>query len=291
MTRQSPARPRLVLAAAALALAFEAVPGTAWAADAPSPQASPSQSAEKLAEKAYELHGQGKFAEAIATYLQAYAISNAAAVLFNIAMIYDHKLHEPALAADYYRRYLGASDVEPDLAQKANARLAALKQAAEDEAKAREIAAPPPPQPEVASPPPPPPPVSPPPPPAQAGGTGSAGSRGSGLRTTGVVVGVAGVAGLGASAVLAILAKGKNDDANALCDGAACSNEQGVMLAHDAGTFATASTVAFVAGAALAACGVVLYLAAPRGPAPATAWLLAPAVERAGGGLSVRAVF
>jgi tetratricopeptide (TPR) repeat protein len=288
---------RLALAVAVASLVVEGVPATVFAADAPSsfPASSPNaQSAEKLAEKAYELHGAGKFAEAIATYLQAYAISNAAAVLFNVATIYDRKLHESALAADYYRRYLGAADVEPDLVQKANSRLAALKQA-DEEAKAREAAVPPvqapPPVAPVSSAPPPPPPS--PVPTARVADT----SAGSGWRKAAIVVGGVGVAGLGASVVLAVVAKGKNDDANAFCNGAACSNAQGVSLAHDAGTFATASTVAFVAGAALAVGGVVVYLAAPSSSTSAAstgsyaAWGIAPVIVRAGGGLSMQAGF
>jgi hypothetical protein len=62
------------------------------------------------------------------------------------------------------------------------------------------------------------------------------------------------------------------------------------MLAHDAGTFATASTVVFVAGAVLVAGGVVLYLGAPRSP-PSAAWAVAPLVGRDGGGVSLRAGF
>jgi tetratricopeptide (TPR) repeat protein len=302
MIRPCPRRVRFALVAVALALgfeafeAFEAAPAAAASpADAgPSgPSASPAsaQSAEKLAEKAYELHGAGKFAEAIATYLQAYAISNAPAVLFNVAMIYDHKLHEPELAAEYYRRYLGAADVEPDLVQKANARLAAIK-LAEQETKAREATPrPPPEEPPAAAAPAPSPAPSAPAPGVAPTAASPVGSVGSGRRTAGLVVGVAGLAGLGASAVLAVVAKSKNDDANAVCNGAACSNEQGVTLARDAGTFATASTVAFIGGAALAAAGVIVYLSAPRAASPSSAWVVAPLVARSGAGLSLQAGF
>jgi hypothetical protein len=290
MTRPCSSRPRFALVAAALSalsLGLETAPTSAWAADS-GPGASPaaSESAEKLAEKAYELHGEGKFAEAIATYLKAYAISNAAAVLFNVAMIYDHKLHEPELAADYYRRYLGAPDVEPDLVQKANARLAALKSTAAPTAPAPAPATPPPPPPPTPTAPAP----APPTPTALAPATPPPTPPSSPWRTTGLVVAASGVAGLAASAVLAVVAKGKNDDANSLCNGAACSSPQGVMLAHDAGTFATASTVVFVAGAVLVAGGVVLYLGAPRSP-PSAAWAVAPLVGRDGGGVSLRAGF
>jgi hypothetical protein len=295
MPRSCPRRSPVARVVAAVLSTALAAPGVAGAADAPKAGSS-AESAEQLADQAYQLHAQGKFAEAIATYVRAYAISNAAAVLFNIATIYDHKLHEPELAADYYRRYLGSPDVEPSLVEKANARLATLKHQAEHEARVREAAAatPPPTRPAptpagaaTAPAPAPPPTVTVAPAPARAR---PAGSRGSGSRTIGLVAGAVGLVGLGASAAFAVVAKGKNDDANSLCDGAACSSEQGVTLAHAAGTFAAASTVAFVAGATLAACGAVLYLVAPHG-APTMALTVAPVVARSGGGLSVRGGF
>jgi hypothetical protein len=94
-------------------------------ADAAAP---PSPSAQELADRAYELHSAGDFAASIATYLKAYELSNAGVILLNVATIYDRKLHERDLAADYYRRYLHAPDAEPDLVQKATQRLTTLKQ-------------------------------------------------------------------------------------------------------------------------------------------------------------------
>ena len=77
--------------------------------------------------------------------------------------------------------------------------------------------------------------------------------------------------GLGASLVLGLVAKGKNDDANAICNGAACSNDRGVTLAHDAGTFATVSTVTFVSGLVLAGAGVTMIVLAPKSASASSA--------------------
>jgi hypothetical protein len=244
---------------AAVVLAFT----TAFPASAAPPTAT---TAEQLAEQAYEQHASGRDAEAIATYLRAYELSQAAAILFNVATIYDRKLGERGLAEEYYRRYLAAPDAEPELVRKATERLTALKKDDEDEAATKRAAiavAPVPTTPPPASAPPPPPAVA---PPIEARPAEASGARSNGhtLRTAGIVVGVVGVAGVGASMVLGALAKGKNDDANAVCNGAACSSENGVSLANQAGSLATASTISFVAGLALAGGGVAMFFLAPK---------------------------
>jgi hypothetical protein len=260
---------------AALALQLAAVPAYAAGperADAPistGPDAAahpPSPSAQELADRAYELHAAGEYAAAIATYLRAYDASNAAVTLLNIATIYDRKLHEPALASEYYRRYLRAPDAEPALVQKATARLTALKQA--------EAATPEPVQPAS----------SPPTPPAATDLRAVPGEEGSShesvMRTGGLIVIAAGATTLGASLVLGLLAKGKNDDANAMCDGAACSNNEGVRLAHQAGTLATASTVTFITSLGLAGAGLAMIVFAPRSSSPRSARLaLSPTID------------
>jgi hypothetical protein len=88
-------------------------------------------------------------------------------------------------------------------------------------------------------------------------------SPGSGQRTAGwIVVGV-GVAGLGVGGVLGALALADNNDAKGRCLGSVCDT-QGYSATTDAKHAATASTIAFVAGGAIAAVGVVLLLTAPR---------------------------
>ena len=70
---------------------------------------------EELTNRAYDQTSAGSHAEAIATYMKAYEISKAAAILYNIAAIYDRKLHERTLAIEYFRRYLQAPDAESGL--------------------------------------------------------------------------------------------------------------------------------------------------------------------------------
>jgi tetratricopeptide (TPR) repeat protein len=273
-------------------------------ADAPPPAA---ESAEQLAERAYRLHADGKYAEAIAMYLRAYEASSAAPTLFNIATIYDHKLHEPELASSYYRRYLRAPDAEPDLVEKATARLTELKRSMSDAS-----AAPPPaavapvdtqsPASATA-----PSPSTTPstatattttttpattPATATATATATTPASSSSRRTAGIVVAAVGAGGIGASLVLGWLASSKNSDANDLCSGQACTSDRGVSLAHDAGTFATGATIAFVGGAALVGVGVALVLTAPHAGSPASPSVaLAPEAAPSGATLSLRGRF
>lgn len=261
-------RRRLVAWATAAAIAVQLEAPLARAGDANAAQAS-AQTAEQLGNQAYELHQQGKYAESIATYLRAYELSKASVILFNVATIYDRKLHERALASDYYRRYLAATDAEPGLVQKANERLETLKREKEAEEKppaATPVVVPSAPQTVgpaqgAAAPPAAPTPASPPPAPAAAEPPGP---RSPGWRTAGIIVGATGVAGIAASMALGYAAKTKNDDANAVCNGAACTSASGVAWAHDAGTLATASTITFAAGAGLVGVGAVMFFFAPR---------------------------
>jgi hypothetical protein len=221
---------------------------TASSGDA-APRPAPA-SAQDLADRAYELHEAGDYATAIAMYLKAYEASNAGVTLFNIATIYDRKLHERQLAVEYYRRYLGAPDAEPDLVQKATERLTALKQV--------EVvpAAPPSVRPAQM------PPVAPASPTMAPDAT--APPHPSSVRTAGYIVVASGLTTFGASMVLGLLAKGKNDDSNALCTNDVCQNAEGVTLAHQASTLAAASTVTFCASLVLAASGLTMVLVAPR---------------------------
>jgi len=234
-----------------------------WAAPSARAEAGDRARAERLTDEAYAAQAEGKHAEAIGMYLQAYELSNAGAILYNIAAIYDRKLHERGLAIDFYRRYLQAPDATPEFVEKANARLAALKREADEEEAKAAAAQPPPPAPAPASAPvavaepsvtPPAAETAPPPPSGPS----------SEWRTAGIVVGLVGVAGLGTSVALGLAARSKNDEASTLCGPSTCATPQGVSADHDAAHFATASTIAFVAGAALVGTGVALYFFAPR---------------------------
>jgi tetratricopeptide (TPR) repeat protein len=278
-----PLRPRLgrarrVISAALVAASLvELAPAATARADGAETSV---QAVERLTNQAYELTAAGKYSEAIGAYMKAYEISKVGAVLFNIATIYDRKLHERALAMEYFRRYLQATDADPEFARKATERLSALKADDAADAKARSAA-----------------PVLPTPAPAPATQAEStapprASSDGSGLRRGGVVVGIVGLAGVGAALGVGILAKSKADDANHYCDATSCSTSQGVTLEHQAGDLATASTAIFVGGAALLVMGVTLFLVAPRGGSASSASVaISPRVSASGGGVTLEASF
>src|ERR1019366_7857311 len=114
-------------------------------------------------------------------------------------------------------------------------------------------------------------------------------------KTIGLVVGGAGLASVGASLVLGALALVKNRDADMMCNGSVCSSETGVDLARQSGRLATASTITFFAGLALAGGGLTILLAAPKTPgsAPgrAVALTVSPAAATDLAGLDVHGAF
>lgn len=111
-------------------------------------------------------------------------------------------------------------------------------------------------------------------------------SDGSTQRTIGVVVAGVGVVGIGIGALFGFRAISKNSDAKESCDGANCSDQKGVDLTDDAKSAATISNIAFGAGLACLAGGIVLYLTAPSGeekPVARRFHLTPMAAKRAGG--------
>lgn len=265
----------------AATLAFTLVAGRAFADD------STTQIVEKLAEKGYQQQAAGAYADAIATYLKAYELSRTSEIIFNVATIYDRKLHERELASEYYRRYIQLPDATPDLVKRATERLTTLKHEAEE---ARKVV------PQAPAPAPPAAPSS----PAAAPSSTAVGPAPPAVerpdpvwRTTGIVVGAVGFAGVVGSLALGAAAKSKNDAANSECSGLSCGSQRGVNDAHDAGTFATSATIAVVAGGALLAGGVVLFVVAPRSLAPAAGarWTVSPRVGAGGGVLSLSGTF
>jgi len=89
-------------------------------------------------------------------------------------------------------------------------------------------------------------------------------SSGSAQRTTGLVFGGIGVVGIGLGAFFGLQASSKWSDAKGKCtDYPYNCGAEGTDLRSSAHSQATVSTVAFVAGGALLATGVVLYLTAP----------------------------
>jgi tetratricopeptide (TPR) repeat protein len=89
-------------------------------------------------------------------------------------------------------------------------------------------------------------------------------SSGSAQRTAGIVAGGAGIVGLGLGAFFGLQASGKWSDAKDRCRSGTfeCSREA-LALRTSAQSRANVSTVAFIAGGALLAAGVVLYFTAP----------------------------
>jgi hypothetical protein len=85
----------------------------------------------------------------------------------------------------------------------------------------------------------------------------------SSQKTIGLVVGGVGVLALGAGAFLGLQAKGKSDDADAICPGTSCP-QNAVSLNEDARQMATFSDVAFIAGGVLVATGAILFFTAPK---------------------------
>jgi tetratricopeptide (TPR) repeat protein len=223
---------------------------------------------EMLATQAFALYKQGLYRDAVRLYVQAHEVAPAAALLFNIARLYDQKLGQPDAALDYYRRVLASADLDPALAARARARSEALGADAARAARRVVPAAPSAPR------------------PARDGAAGA-----TWLKTAGAVAAGVGVLGLGVGSVFGLQARSKEHAAERLCAGRDCANEQALRLTDQAQQAAHVSTLSFVAAGSLLAGGLGAYFLAARGraaAAPAAAsWRLAPALAPGGGGLSV----
>lgn len=111
-------------------------------------------------------------------------------------------------------------------------------------------------------------------------------------RIAGIVIGSVGLAGLTAGGAFGLQALLDNDESLDSCrpnDPTLCS-AHGVELRDRAETFATASTVALIAGGALAATGLVVVLTAP-GKEPRAGQARAPTVALGPGGLRLGGVW
>jgi hypothetical protein len=110
------------------------------------------------------------------------------------------------------------------------------------------------------------------------------------MRLAGLVVGGAGVAGLVVGSVAGLSAASTWSAAKSKC-GAICpaaTRPAAVSEWQSASSAAAVSTVAFLAGAALAATGLVLYIAAPSNP---EALRMEPSLSLGGGGVDLRGGF
>lgn len=89
---------------------------------------------------------------------------------------------------------------------------------------------------------------------------------------------------------LGYVAKSRDDQANSSCKGAACSMERGVTSTQQAGSFATASTIAFVAGPALCGPDTALHFASTK--RSTSAYLtVEPKIATEGGAMILRGGF
>lgn len=93
------------------------------------PPADPTARAEELGQDARTAYSAGRFEDAIALYVKAYEIAPTAGFLFNIAFVYDKKLGDAELAAQFYQRVIDTADADPELKEKARAAIAALPKA------------------------------------------------------------------------------------------------------------------------------------------------------------------
>jgi hypothetical protein len=116
---------------------------------------------------------------------------------------------------------------------------------------------------------------------------GSDPHRGRTQRIIGIATAGAGVIALGVGTYFGFRAMSKNDDSKAHCDPndeTSCT-EQGVSLREDAFTAADTATGLFIAGGALAATGLVVFLTAPSSPEKAAT---APALRLMASGSSAK---
>jgi len=197
-------------------------------AQSPPPTGNLSQ-VEQLARAARDHYAAERFGQAVAVYLEAYRLAPAAAVLYNIALIYDRKLDEPQLAIDFYRRYIGSPDADPQAVQRATQRVQVLKA----EQKKAEVPLPGPPPPEVAE-------------------TSDAGTSTQAL-TGWIAVGVGGAL-IGAGVTFGVLANDKADRFHDITE----ADRSG--LRDEGQTQALTADILFGVGAAAGITGVVLLL-------------------------------
>ena len=83
--------------------------------------------AERRAADAFTAYNKKEYAAAIALYLEAYDAVPSGSILYNIARIYDLKLHNRPSAIAFYRRYLADPGAQTDLVDISNQRLHELR--------------------------------------------------------------------------------------------------------------------------------------------------------------------
>lgn len=203
--------------------------------------------AEKYAAAAYEAYQGGEPAEAVSLYRRAYDVVASAAMLYNMARIYDARLLDRPLAITFYRRYVADPGAVADLIRTANQRLLELK--------AAEAAALEPRTPALFAP---------------AKGSEAAVEAGvdgewSPWRLGSVIAGLVGVAGVAVGTGYGLSALSESDTVDEYCDGNACRAQRGVDAANSATDKAFVATLGFAVGGALVATSAALFFLAPKG--------------------------
>ncbi|HXN33560.1 MAG TPA: hypothetical protein VN894_16940, partial [Polyangiaceae bacterium] len=113
-------------------------------------------------------------------------------------------------------------------------------------------------------------------------------AAGDALRTVSIVAGAAGGVGLALGSVFGLMASSSWSSSKAECASPVnCQNHGAAVSDHDTAlTDATISTIAFAAGGAALAAGVVLFVTSVTRPqATGVRWQLVPAVGSGGGGI------
>jgi tetratricopeptide (TPR) repeat protein len=230
--------------------------------------------AEQYAAAAFEAYGRQQYADAVALYQKAYALTpNADIILYNIARIYDSGLHDSKRAIDYYLRYAAAAGAAPNRIQISSQRIAELATsdsnrtqlpaagATAAEANAPDVApannsasrarAGDSPAPLATS-----------APSEVARGSASsspASSQWTARELTALTVGGIGVVGIGLGVVFGLSASAHADTWEQYCDGNECTSQKGVDAAESANRQARVATVSLTAGITLTALGTVLW--------------------------------
>jgi tetratricopeptide (TPR) repeat protein len=206
---------------------------------------------ERRAADAFAAYNRKEYAAAIALYLEAYDAAPSGSILYNIARIYDLKLHNRPSAIAFYRRYVADPSAQGDLIDVSNQRLRELRNAeigiervADDgsvrtdggTARRRDAL----------------------PRAAHDAGEEPRG-RWSTLRWTGVALGAVGLVGVGVGGGFGLAAMSRASTAKDQCDGNACVSQQGVDAARTARSDASVANVGFIGGGALLLSGAALY--------------------------------
>jgi tetratricopeptide (TPR) repeat protein len=214
------------------------VPG--WASAEPT--GTPAERAQVYADLGYAAYQNEDWNKAIEMYLESYKLSSTADLLFNIAVIYDRKLGNKAMALEYFRKHNAAADTNPDLVAKANLRIENLTHETPvgDTRKSGPAAPPLPPD------------------------------KGANMRIGGIVAATVGMVALGAGIGFGVAAISKMGEAKtAGCDSTGCPNDTAAQLERTANSRGNYSTLGVVAGGALVVAGVTLYVLAPNKPSRA----------------------